>query len=309
MPIFSQVLTGYLLLQDPIRSLPLLRAAFTPAPTKQKAKTLCLLGDTAGVAWLTDYLAVTPLGTGLEYSSTLRNITDIDGIIWALGLAGDARAVPALAAKLDSCGLASTDFSHLRALLTALGRIGSPLARQSLHKFLSRSGVTGYHKLSTDANAHTTATELKSYIELFGAAALYRSGDTLEVSRTILENYLNDWRGILVRYAGYVLGVDSTVYTVAFTPQERLNRRSLAVFPNPFNRRINLELPLNMIGTSTRVTVTDLSGQIIRRIPVTAEECVWDGLGADGTPVTPGIYLLQVATPRETIVRRIVLSR
>jgi hypothetical protein len=45
----------------------------------------------------------------------------------------------------------------------------------------------------------------KAMIELFAASALVRCGDSEGLGRKILTDYLDDWRGVFVRFAGHAL--------------------------------------------------------------------------------------------------------
>ncbi len=46
---------------------------------------------------------------------------------------------------------------------------------------------------------------VKAFVELHAAAALVRCGDREGLGARILSGYLDDWRGIFVRFAGHVL--------------------------------------------------------------------------------------------------------
>lgn len=207
------------------RSVRYLRASFVAEPTLEKAKALCVLGDKTAVEYLCDWLDDRPLGKGVAYDwEAFLEVPDVEGVMWLLGVPGDRRAVAPLVRKLDQCetggngfnpiprGSASPDysaggnhFSHIRAITTALGRIGSPEAAPALARFLQREGVRGHVDATGKPESLHARTFVKSYIELFAAGALVRCGDHEGLGGQILTSYLDDWRGIFVRYAGHVL--------------------------------------------------------------------------------------------------------
>ncbi len=188
------------------RSVPLLKSSFQAEPTLRKAKALCVLGDTTGVAFLIKWLDEQPLAEGQDYQwDAFLSVSDVDSVMWLLGVAGDERAVPALVSKLEYCTTGAGRFSNIRAVTTALGRIGSPEAAAALHRFLLREGVQGHADVAGRPESLKSDSFVKAYVELHAAAALFRCGDHEGLGRRILEGYVDDWRGILVRYAGYVL--------------------------------------------------------------------------------------------------------
>lgn len=201
-----------LLLSVPELSVPVLREAFTGSPDLEGAKLLGLMGDTTGAGYLAQWLSDRSVGSGIPYTFSAfvgykrgTVLAEEDEVIWALGLGGDTVGVSAMTAYLDNCPADNDHFSHLRALFISLGRIGSPAAARSLGDFLNRSGVRGHVKASHDQGALSREAIAPAFIELFAAAALYRCGDAEGLGESILNSYLDDWRGHLVRYAGAVL--------------------------------------------------------------------------------------------------------
>jgi hypothetical protein len=189
------------------RSLPYLRTSFDSAPTLATAKALCVLGDGSAVEYLTSWLDDQPLGEGLTYTwDNFLSVSDVDSVMWLLGAPQDERAVAALVRKLQACDTGGNSFSHLRAASTALGRIGRPAAAPALADFLNRPGVRGHVDVRGDPDSLKADAFVKSYIELHLAGALVRCGDRDGLGREILTAYLDDWRGIFVRYAGHTLG-------------------------------------------------------------------------------------------------------
>jgi flavin-dependent dehydrogenase len=207
------------------RSIPHVRESFAAGPTLEKAKALCVLGDNSAVECLCDWLDNQPLGDGLAYDwEAFLNVSDVEAVMWLLGVPRDPRAVRSLVKKLEQCttggpsfnpikrGSSSPDysaggnhFSQIRAITTALGRIGSPAAAPALHEFLNREGVRGHVDAAGDPQSLRAHTFVNSYIELHVAGALVRCGDHKDLGRKTLTAYLDDWRGIFVRYAGHVL--------------------------------------------------------------------------------------------------------
>lgn len=183
---------------------PLLRE-FGREQTTAKARALCLLGDSTGVPALASWVDAQELGKGPAYHwDGFLNVPEIDGALWLLGIPKDKRAVPALLRKLSECR-ADTGFNKIRAVTMALGRIGDPSAARPLAEFLRRPGVMGHSDQGKNPATIRAAQFSKAMLELFAASALMRCGDADGLGQKILTDYLDDWRGIFVRYAGSVL--------------------------------------------------------------------------------------------------------
>jgi hypothetical protein len=188
-------------------ALPALRAAFAKNPTPDKAKALCLLGDKEGVPLLAQHVKSLPLPPPEAYAwDGFLKVPELDGAMWCLAIPRDSRATEALVERLATCD-ASTSFNTLRSLTGALGRIGDPMAAPALSAFLKKPGMQGHDNTGTDKEGTQAIQFAKAMVELFAASALYRCGDCENLGRTILAHYLDDWRGIFVRYAGYTLGL------------------------------------------------------------------------------------------------------
>jgi len=187
------------------RSVEPLRKSLAAAPDVAKAKALCLLGDTAGVPLLAGWLDKAALDVGPQYECYgFLDVPEVDGAMWLLGIPKDRRAVPALVAKLGQCR-ADTGFNKIRAVTMALGRIGDPQAARPLADFLRQPGIQGHMSTGKDTASVYASQFSRAMLELFAASALYRCGDADGLGRKILTDYLDDWRGIFVRYAGNVL--------------------------------------------------------------------------------------------------------
>lgn len=159
------------------RSIKPLRLTFKERPDLAKAKALCLLGESAGVPLLAQWLDKQPIGKGPGYDwEGFLNVPEIDSVMWLMGIPQDGSAVPALVKKLeeyqDDCG-----FNRIRALTMALGRIGDPSAAKPLAEFLKRPGVSGHMDVGQDPSTILAPQFSKAMIELFAASALYRCGD------------------------------------------------------------------------------------------------------------------------------------
>ncbi len=188
------------------RSVAPLKASFASEPTFAKARALCLLGDAAGVPFLAKWVETQPMPDGKPYDWEIfiGGVPDLESAMWVLGIPRDAHAVPALAGKLRQCG-PGTGFNAVRAVTMALGRIGDPSAARPLAEFLERPGVRGHRNTGDDPSTMLAPQFSRAMIELFAASALVRCGDADGLGRAILTGYLDDWRGIFVRYAGHVL--------------------------------------------------------------------------------------------------------
>jgi len=182
-----------------------LRDTFAVAPTVAKAKALCLLGDSTGIPVLASWIeqAALPKGPAYDWEGFL-SVPELDGAMWVIAIPRDKRATAALVGKLAQCQ-ADTSFNTVRAVTLALGRIGDPQAAPALAAFLRKSGVQGHRDAGRDPNSLAAEHFSKAMVELFAASALYRCGDADGLGRKILTGYLDDWRGIFVRFAGYSL--------------------------------------------------------------------------------------------------------
>ncbi|MFO7938099.1 MAG: FAD-dependent oxidoreductase, partial [Kiritimatiellia bacterium] len=174
-------------------------------PDMAKAKALCLLGEPSGIPMLSGWLNKQPLGKGPAYDwEGFLDVPEIDSVMWLLGIPEDKSAVPVLLAKLKECD-SDSGFNRLRAVTMALGRIGDSSAAAGLAEFLNKPGITGHADTGKNPDSIKTPEFPKAMIELFAASALYRCGDVDGLGRSILTDYIDDWRGVFVRYAGYVL--------------------------------------------------------------------------------------------------------
>jgi len=182
-----------------------LRASFEASPDVAKAKALCLLGDASGVPLLAKWIEQAPMTNGPAYAwDGFLHVPELDGAMWVAAIPRDRRATAALVGKLNACG-PETGFSTLRAVTMALGRIGDPQAAPALAAFLKKPGVQGHCDVQGRPENLESEYFSQAMVELFAASALFRCGDADGLGRKILTEYLEDWRGVFVRFAGYTL--------------------------------------------------------------------------------------------------------
>jgi len=73
-------------------------------------------------------------------------------------------------------------------------------------------------------------------------------------------------------------------------------RRSLQVFPNPFNATCNFKIQ-NSEFRIQNLEIYDISGKLVRSLPVTSTETnsiIWDGRDRTGKELPAGVYLVRV---------------
>ncbi len=201
-----------------------LKAAFNQSSGRKKercAVALALLGDTSGVDTLIARLnSATNWDLGWSYQSvkdenneverTGSFVSEIDGIVRALGVAGDRKAVPAisrLALMLDPSG----EYSHYHSVAYALSLMPSAEGADTLYSLLTMPKMTGWN-LPTFARMKSPGTLPATVVlreasprEVMLASALYRNGDKNGLGRQILENYSQDLRGTYGRFVSQVL--------------------------------------------------------------------------------------------------------
>jgi hypothetical protein len=81
------------------------------------------------------------------------------------------------------------------------------------------------------------------------------------------------------------------------------------VFPNPFNPACGELLRFARLpGQANSGLIVDVSGRVVQRFTGKWEgEVVWDGRDLDGEAVSPGLYIIRVATPRGWLTGRVAL--
>lgn len=199
----SGVTNGYagleVLLAQPQDALPLLRAAHDSATFPNKliyAHVLGVMGDAHGAETLmaearrrleTKDLAKPVPVTIAKPGNKVRTEVPMDDVArleWALGNAGDSRAVPLLC---ELSKVAADTPGRFRAIAVSLGRLRDPTAATALAEMLKpRIG---------SADAH----------EVIAACALFRCGDSEGLARASLERLVTSNNGPVSRLAWQVM--------------------------------------------------------------------------------------------------------
>ena len=206
------------ILAHPARSGPLLRAAYASAEDDRVrlrcAHVLAVIGDASAVDAVVAAVAKAPeWDKGWNYRAMGQfgsSMSGLDKLIYALGRAGDRRAVPVILDKVKRLGAAKA-FSHHRAVALALEMLGDPAAAEPLAALLAKAGMTGHAIQSVQAALERmrvgtdVSTRRHAIRELLLARALYRCGDRDRLGERILTAYTRDLRGHLARHAHAVL--------------------------------------------------------------------------------------------------------
>ncbi len=84
--------------------------------------------------------------------------------------------------------------------------------------------------------------------------------------------------------------------------------------PNPSRGGVAVDFALPVAARRARLDVFDASGRLVRRLlesprPAGGATTRWDGLGADGARVPPGVYILRLDADGATASRKILLVR
>ncbi len=214
-----------LMLSDPQRSRPMLRAAFDEQTDRDVcnrcALILAYMDDAYGESALRDHLSEQAWDQGWNYTGMGQfgeSLSEIDVMVIALGRVGGHDAWPVLLDLTDQLRERAEqrgelpEFSHCRALAIAfeslMSRHGHHDAAAALDQFLSLPGASG-HAHTTHAHAvaaltddpNETQVRNRSLRELYLARAIYRCGDHNDVGRRTLEAYARDLRGHFARHA------------------------------------------------------------------------------------------------------------
>jgi len=211
-----------LVFAHPERALPLLRAAHDAAtdskPRVRYAQMLGLLGDPHGVETLAEEVASRHWDPGWNYKGMGQfgaSMSELDGLIVALGWTGDARAWDAIVAQMDQLG-GDADFSHFRALVLACERLHPrhphPGIAERLARYLAHPSV-GDHVIATMREAHAALTDdpcenrvrNQALKQIVLARGVYRCGDHEGLGAETLRRFCDDLRGHFARHARAVL--------------------------------------------------------------------------------------------------------
>ena len=164
--------------------------------------------------------------------------------------------------------------------------------------------VTTYHLPASASSAVATLyyqTTSKEYIEF-----LRGENTTNAAGQTLYDAWTN--RG---RAAPVMMARDSTPLEPLDAPgSSRPKVLALRALANPFRGRLDLSLALPR-AARVRVEVLDVMGRSVRKIPearlVAGEHrLTWDGLAADGHPVSSGAYWVTVWADDRRLVRHVV---
>lgn len=202
----------------PEQSIPYLKKEYEQAQCAseklQWAKLLGLLGDATGVSTLLEYVAEAEWDEGWNYTGLGqfgKSISELDGLIIALGKTGERKALPLLIEKLKELK-PGCDFSHCRALGIALRSYQAVEAAPFVADLLRSEGMMGHHfcdivsvRRSVPENHRDTTTRNASLRELHLARLLCDCGDFEGLGRSILVNYKGDLRGHYAKHARALL--------------------------------------------------------------------------------------------------------
>jgi hypothetical protein len=84
--------------------------------------------------------------------------------------------------------------------------------------------------------------------------------------------------------------------------------------PNPFNPKTTIQYVVPAGGCDVKIDIYDVAGHLVRRLTDGFEtegehEIVWDGRSDDGRWLPTGVYLYRLATPAETLTRKMLLLK
>lgn len=214
-----------LILHEGARSLPLIRQAYEActgrdARSLRYAQLLAFLGDASGEAELRDTIDGREWDAGWNYKGMGQfgmSMSELDGLIVALGEVGGAATWPILFRKVEALH-AESEFSHFRAIAMAaeslFPRCPSDEVADRLAALLDIEGVTG-HAITTipaffavvDQNNKNVEDSVrnKSLREIHVARALLACGDVEGRGAAIIAEYAKDLRGHYSRHARALL--------------------------------------------------------------------------------------------------------
>lgn len=206
------------ILTDPARALPMLRAACREtddeAAKLRYAHVLGILGDGTGADTLIRKLKDAEWDKGWNFRGMGQygpTTSYIDNLVIAIGRTGDKRGVDVVLRMLGKLTNKS-DFSHQRAVAMACESLRDPRAAKPLFDLLMQDGMTGHAYTDIEdaienvrPNPGDVSTRRKSLPELLLARALYRCGDCEGLGEKILRTYARDLRGHYATHAKAIL--------------------------------------------------------------------------------------------------------
>ncbi|MGN0852995.1 MAG: FAD-dependent oxidoreductase [Kiritimatiellia bacterium] len=205
-----------LVLTDPARAVPALRAAYakatTPGAKLVYAHVLGILGDPTGAATLVGQIRGTDPEIVLNPKGLPafgRRMGERESFMVALGRSGSPLACEPLVEELKKVD-ARTPRHRVRALALALAALGDGRAAPALEEVLAKPGLGGWARPGETAIVPaggfcSSPESARCLREINLARALLACGDPHGVARRVLESYARDGRGVFALHARKVL--------------------------------------------------------------------------------------------------------
>jgi hypothetical protein len=98
-------------------------------------------------------------------------------------------------------------------------------------------------------------------------------------------------------------------------PVTRIPETSIAaVYPNPFNPSVTIELQCSGTNDPVEIGIFDVSGRKVRtvfsgRLNAGARKLIWNGRSDSGARVASGVYFCRLRSGSETDLKKIILLR
>ena len=88
----------------------------------------------------------------------------------------------------------------------------------------------------------------------------------------------------------------------------------VAVYPNPFNPSVTIELYCSGTNTPVEIEIFDVSGKKVRtvfsgRLNTGANKFVWNGRSDSGASVSSGVYFCRLRSGNEINLKKVILLR
>jgi len=137
------------------------------------------------------------------------------------------------------------------------------------------------------------------------------TGPTLELINPALDNTLpENWYASNTHGTPGAINESWSPLSVEEPEPENDDFIDLRVYPNPFHISTSIMFYLEY-PEKVSINIYDLNGRIIRILtnqflPTGPVELSWDGSGADGSSIAPGIYIIKLITSKQTYFRKVV---